>query len=240
VVGHDEHEHGGREQLQNGEEPVVPGLTLHVADGEDVHHEGDRGDHSEHDDRRRIDVDAHAEMEVADLAPADVVGPGTKAAAVREEIGGDDQHQHERRADRQPPEIVALPWQIASHESEHEEHARRDRSEHPGVFGNHLVLKVPFYHLRMAASSTLLVARLRNRRMTIASARATSAAATVMTNTAKMAPVMREGSRYAAKATKFRLTAFSMSSTLMRIITAFLRESTPTTPRLKMIALRTR
>ncbi len=59
VVGHDEHEHRGGEELQDGEEPEVARLTLHVADGEDVHHEGDAGDDAEHHDRDGVDVDAH-------------------------------------------------------------------------------------------------------------------------------------------------------------------------------------
>ena len=89
-------------------------------------------------------------------------------------------------------EEVALAREVAPEEGEHEEHARRDRGEQPGLFSSHQLSCAP-YHFRIAASSTLAVARLRNRRMTIASARPTSAAATVMTKTAKITPVMLVG-----------------------------------------------
>ena len=68
VVGHHEHEHRGGEELEDREEPAVARLALHVADGEDVHHQRDGGDDAEHDDRDRVDVDAHAQLEVADVA----------------------------------------------------------------------------------------------------------------------------------------------------------------------------
>src|SRR5215213_702786 len=69
--------------------------------------------------------------------------------------------------------------------------------------------------------------------MMIASPTAASAAATVITNTTKtcpVAPYTREN------ATKVRFTAFSISSTHMKIMIALRRVRTPTTPIVKSAA----
>ena len=55
-----------------------------------------------------------------------------------------------------------------------------------------------------------------------------SAAATVMTNRAKICPV--SWCRYCENATRFTLTAFSISSIDIRTRIAFRRASTPYTP----------
>src|SRR5687767_4554453 len=71
------------------------------------------------------------------------------------------------------------------------------------------------------------VCRWRKIAMMIASPTAASAAATVITNTTKTWPA----APYArAKATNVRFTALSISSTHMKMIIAFLRVRTPTTP----------
>ena len=57
---------------------------------------------------------------------------------------------------------------------------------------------------------------------------ATSAAATAMTKKTKICPAASW--RYAENVTSNKFTAFSMSSTLMKMIIAFLLVSTPITP----------
>src|SRR5215210_5674378 len=71
--------------------------------------------------------------------------------------------------------------------------------------------------------------------MMIASPTAASAAATVMTNTTNTWPAIpytRE------RATKVRFTALSISSTHMKMMIAFRRVSTPTTPMVNSTALK--
>src|SRR3972149_10611789 len=77
-------------------------------------------------------------------------------------------------------------------------------------------------------------------RRTIARARPTSAAATVITKRAKMSPVNCSGDRYTAKAIKLMLTACSISSTDIRMSTALRRASTPYIPSEKRMLLSTR
>src|SRR3990170_1095339 len=77
-------------------------------------------------------------------------------------------------------------------------------------------------------------------RRTIARARPTSAAATVITKMAKMSPVNCSGDRYTAKAMKLMLTACSISSTDIRMSTALRRASTPYIPSEKRMLLSTR
>src|SRR2546423_14954357 len=74
----------------------------------------------------------------------------------------------------------------------------------------------------------------------IARARPTSAAAMVITKTAKMMPVNCCGERYTAKAMKLILTACSISSTDIKMSTALRRASTPYIPSEKRIVLSTR
>src|SRR5690606_14883039 len=69
--------------------------------------------------------------------------------------------------------------------------------------------------------------------MMIARPTAASAAATVMTNTTNTCPVMP---CMVDSATKLRFTALSMSSTHMKMMIAFRRVSTPTTPMVNRIA----
>jgi hypothetical protein len=71
----------------------------------------------------------------------------------------------------------------------------------------------------------LIDARLRNRRITIARPIPTSAAATAITNSAKIWPPTSW--RAAEKATRFTFTALSISSMAIRTITAFRLARTP-------------
>ncbi len=143
VVAHDEHEHGGGEELEEGEEPVVARLTLHVADGEDVHHQGDGGDDAEHEDRHRIDEQAEFDVHRTDVAPFGAGGPGAEAVAVAEEVGGDGDHQHPCGAGGGDAKVIAAAGHVPPVEGKHEEHARRDGGEQPCVLGIHLFVKSP-------------------------------------------------------------------------------------------------
>jgi hypothetical protein len=65
VVAHHEHQHREGEQGDVAEEAVVAGIVLHVADGVDMHHQRNRGDHQHHGDRQLIDQETDLEMIVA-------------------------------------------------------------------------------------------------------------------------------------------------------------------------------
>ena len=73
--------------------------------------------------------------------------------------------------------------------------------------------------------------------MMIAIATAASAAAMAIINTVKNNPSNLFGQRYLLKAMKFRFTLFSISSTLISIVTRFLLVKKPYTPIKKSAAL---
>src|SRR4029079_15842070 len=81
--------------------------------------------------------------------------------------------------------------------------------------------------LRMLMLDRSTVCLCRKRAMMIASPTAASAAATVLTKKTKTCPATPYT---CANATKARFTALSMSSTHMKMMIAFRRVSTPTTP----------
>src|SRR6185312_2327859 len=142
VVGEDEHEHGADEVLEDGEEPVVARLAFHVADRKDVDHEADAGDHAEHDDRYGVDVNALAKVEVADIGPIDGGEDGGVAAGV-EEIVEDEEEEDERSPDGEDAKVVPFTGEIAPKEGKHQEHARRDSGEQPGLFSSHASYSAP-------------------------------------------------------------------------------------------------
>jgi hypothetical protein len=59
VVGQDQDEHGGHEQVEVGEKAVIARVTVHVADRVDMHEEADPTDDKEHDGAERINLQAH-------------------------------------------------------------------------------------------------------------------------------------------------------------------------------------
>ena len=58
VVAEDERQHGEHEEVQVAEEPVVPALVRHVADGIDVDQHSDAGDEEQPDAGERIEEEA--------------------------------------------------------------------------------------------------------------------------------------------------------------------------------------
>ena len=54
VAGQHQDQHREQEQVQVGEEPIVPVFGMHVADGIDVDQKSDAGDHQQHDRRQRV------------------------------------------------------------------------------------------------------------------------------------------------------------------------------------------
>ncbi len=62
VVGHDEQEHRGHEQVQIAHEPSFAGVLSHVAERVDVDQRADAGD--EHDERDRQRVQAQRELDI--------------------------------------------------------------------------------------------------------------------------------------------------------------------------------
>ena len=55
IVRHHQHQHRKREQGNIGEEPRVAFIFSHIANGVNVHHEGNEGDHQHHHGGERID-----------------------------------------------------------------------------------------------------------------------------------------------------------------------------------------
>ena len=58
IVRHHQHQHREGEQRDVAEKPLVTGIVVHVADGVDVHHERNEGDHAPSSRRQRVDQEA--------------------------------------------------------------------------------------------------------------------------------------------------------------------------------------
>ena len=97
---------------------------------------------------------------------------------------------------------------------------------------------LPYYHFIILISSRLTVCFRRKSAITIAKPTAASAAATVITKNTNTCPVTSP--RNAEKATKVRLTEFSINSIDINTMIAFRRVTTPTAPIINIIALRIR
>ena len=95
VVAHHQHQHGEGEQRDVGEEAVVARITLHVANGVDVHHQGHRGHHHHHHGGQAVDHEADFHLQAADGQP--VVQRLVVAGAVQHL----HQHHHGQHAGHQ-------------------------------------------------------------------------------------------------------------------------------------------
>ena len=72
VVGrHDQHEHGGHEQVEVAEEPAPPVVVGHVADGVDVDQRPDAGDQQHEQRGERVVDQVEVDREVAGLEPGE-------------------------------------------------------------------------------------------------------------------------------------------------------------------------
>ena len=71
VRGQHQQQHREDEQVHVAEEPPVPGILVHVADGVDVDEETHPGDHHDHERAQRVesDVDADVEIPLAEVDP---------------------------------------------------------------------------------------------------------------------------------------------------------------------------
>src|SRR6185312_7171786 len=192
-------------------------VAVHVPQRVDVHHQRDRGDDEQHHAREPVDEVPELDLERPDREPGDVV------LVVRAVVGDPPQHaerQHEPGRQREDP--VHRPLARGPLAEEQREHAGREAQQRDqervldepvrralGDRGGGLapLLREDLdeaYHLSRSASSTLIEARLRNRRITSASPIPTSAAATAITNSAKIWPETSWSD--AENATRFRLT----------------------------------
>ena len=105
------------------------------------------------------------------------------AGQLIEQVDRDREEEDERGGDGADGDEVAAARQIAVEEGEQHEGNGRDRRDQPGL--------LHVYHFSWLTSSTFAVARLRKTRRMIPSARPTSAAAMMITKTAKINPRKR-------------------------------------------------
>ena len=71
VVGHDQHQHGKREQGDVAEETGIARLAVHVADRIDVHQRADTGDQHEHDGGQPVDMKTDVNVEMPGCQPGE-------------------------------------------------------------------------------------------------------------------------------------------------------------------------
>src|SRR5512139_4301977 len=135
-------------------------------------------------------------------------------------------HRQPRLPEQQGPLCEQGQQAVGDHPQQRE---RRDQPQ---------VVEDAVHHLRIRSSVMSIVSLSRYRAISSASPTAASAAATVITMKAKIPPVTSP--RYDPAATNATLTPFSMSSTLIRMISTFFRATTPTTPMQNRIAERSR
>src|SRR4029077_7194679 len=144
-----------------------------------------------------VDVEAELHVQRADREPLDVV---LVVPAAADEAPYHAERQEQADAEREDP--VNRPLAGRALAEEQRQGARQERQQRddvgvmdepvrPGDRGRPPPLRQQrAYHLRRSTSSTLIVARLRNSKITIASPMPTSAAATAITNNANTWPVM--------------------------------------------------
>ena len=89
VVGEDQQQHRGDEQVEVAEEPAPLGVVLHVADRVDVDQRADAGDQQDEDDRQRVEQQATVDVERRRPGSSVQVlvdrAPGVRLAEQREE-----------------------------------------------------------------------------------------------------------------------------------------------------------
>ena len=117
VLGHDQQEHRGHEQVEVAEEPDPARVVLHVADRVDVDQRADTGDEQQEQGGERVVEQVHPDVQVTGLDPVpQVLGDLTVVVGATEER---DEHRH---ADREGAEREDGAEQVA----ERRERLRRD------------------------------------------------------------------------------------------------------------------
>src|SRR5687768_3706999 len=149
-----------------------------------------------------------------------------------DEVPEHGERHHEPGAERRDPVDGPLSRRALPEEQGQRSRHEREQGDDPGVLDRSCGAgpgdrseALRCYHLRRFTSSTLIEARFRNSRITIARPIPTSAAATAITKSAKIWPPT--SSNDDENATRFTFTAFSISSIAMRTMTAFRRARTP-------------
>src|SRR5262249_42565231 len=93
VVGQDQNEHRGHEQVQVSEEAVIARVPVHVADRVDVHQEANPTDDKEHDGAERINLQAHVSRQGTGKDPSIELGLNG-LTRVHNEAENDDQRTY--------------------------------------------------------------------------------------------------------------------------------------------------
>ena len=162
VVRQDQQEHEEHEQVQVGEEPPVPRVSLHVADRVDVDQEPDPGDDQDHHRGQDVEAEIRPDREPAHRDPVEEVGdPDARIGRQPQQIHDQDEREHERQRDRpcgedprEPPDSPTKE-QVAGRDREGDQ---RDEPEERETFRALRGLHQP---ARPLASSTSTVPRRR-------------------------------------------------------------------------------
>src|ERR1019366_6505046 len=222
-------QHEKHEQVEVREEAVVAFLVGHVAGGVDVDERTDAGDDHEHDHRELVDGEIPADVEFAALNPGEVVF----VKGGRGEIARGHENLHdpaEREDDTEHGDQVDQRLRKFAAED------AVDQEPDEGQDGNEPEILHQFF--RELISSMFRVSRFLNTVRMMARPTAASAAATTITKNVKMCPATCLC--WLEKATKLRLTAFSINSMHMKTVMMLRRKRKPATPSAKMMALRMR
>src|SRR3569623_362590 len=177
VVGHHQHQHREGEQRDVAEEALIAGVVAHVADGVDVHHQGDEVHHEDHERGEPVDEEAHLEADAVAHHPS-VARAVERGRAVEHDVLEHQQCEAEgdRDADDGHPVRAGAADLAAEQPRDDGADERREHDAEVDVFHS--------YPFRLSRLSTLIVRRLRNTTTRIARPIAASAAATVrMKNT---------------------------------------------------------
>ena len=121
VVGQHQHQHGGHEQVEVGEEARVAGVAVHVADGIHVHQEADAAHHEQHDGAQRVDHQPHVHREGAGENPGIQLGLD-RVLRVGDDAQDDDQGEQQGQPDRADAEVMGLVTQDAPPQQAVEQH----------------------------------------------------------------------------------------------------------------------
>ena len=126
VVGHDQHQHGEREQCDVGEKPRVTRFAVHVADGIDVHQAADDGHQQQHGRGQLVHVESQPDGEIAGSRPG---VQGNFQYAPARDFGKGQDRQQEGQPDRGHRDQVRALLQDVPGEAEHDEGQERQERD---------------------------------------------------------------------------------------------------------------